>query len=124
MKNSTIDQITNTDENIRKIIVRDVKVTHVRRSLEKYDPMYWDSMIIVTKNETAGASRGKQYSVTRYWRNPFTKSIEGEYLFDMLKGPYRDVFVFDDYAIVLKQNTINAVFFDSYRGKTVPLNLE
>lgn len=38
-------------------------------------------------------------------------------------GPYRDVFVFDDYAIVLKE-TVNAVFFDSYRGKIVPKNLE
>ena len=42
----------------------------------------------------------------------------------MQRGPYRDVFVFDDYAVVLAETTVNAVFFDSYRGKTVPINLE
>ena len=44
-------------------------------------------------------------------------------MFDILKGPYRNIYVFDDYAIVLT-DTINAVYFDQYRGKTVPLNLE
>ena len=46
-------------------------------------------------------------------------------MFDLLQGPYSDIFVFDRHAITIKDsNVINAVFFDKYRGETVPANLE
>ena len=61
----------------------------------------------------------------RYWQNIYTNWIESEYLFDIMNGPYDDVFVFDKYALVIKDgNKVNAVYFDQYRGKLVPGNLE
>ena len=122
MRNNTIDAIINEDGIVRKLEVKGVDVSLINRSLEKFDPLYGDSLIIVTKNETALADSG-QYVVTRYWRDPFKKSIESEYMFDTMKGPYRDLFVLDDYAIVLT-NTVNAIYYDQYRGKVVPKNLE
>ena len=78
LRNTTLSEITNDDTDsgtIRILSVSNVQVTHVRRSHEYYDPMYRDSTIVVTKNSTAAAGSG-QYSVTRFWRNPFTRSIE------------------------------------------------
>ena len=63
--------------------------------------MYRDSVLLVEKNNTSKATSG-QYSVTRYWRNPFKKSIESQFIFDTFKGPYISIEVFDDFAIVLK----------------------
>jgi hypothetical protein len=60
---------------------------------------------------------------TRYWQNSFTNWIESEHLFDSIDGPYDDIFVFDNYAVVVKNNNeINAIYFDGYRGDVVPFN--
>lgn len=58
LKITTIDQIENDGETIRVLDVKNIEVTHVRRSLEYYDPMYRDSMIVVSKNNTSGAASG------------------------------------------------------------------
>ena len=43
----------------------------------------------------------------------------------MQSGPYDDVFVFDDYAVVIKnRNVVNAIYFDRFRGGLVPLVFE
>jgi len=76
----------------------------------------------VAKKEDATS---ETYSVTRYWQNLYTNWLEKEYLFDISGGPYGDFFLFDDYAIVLKnQNKINAIYYKNYKGKAVPSNLE
>ena len=58
LKNTTISEIENEGETIRVLDVKNIEVTHVRRSLEYYDPMYRDSMIVVSKNDTSGAVSG------------------------------------------------------------------
>ena len=47
-------------------------------------------------------------------------------IFEFVKGPYADVFVFDKYAITINsdKNIVNAVFFDKFRGTTVNENFE
>lgn len=63
--------------------------------------------------------------MTRYWQNVYTNWLEKEHLFDLLNGPYDDIFVFDKYAIVVKNtNLINVVYFDQFRGQVVPSNYE
>ena len=59
--------------------------------------------------------------MTRYWQNPFGFWLESEHLFDLSNGPYDDVFVFDNYAIVVDstKQIISAVYFDEYRGDVV-----
>ena len=59
--------------------------------------------------------------MTRYWKNTYSHWIESDYLFDLQDGPYDDIFVFDDYALALKNSRlIYAVFFDEVRNKVVP----
>lgn len=59
--------------------------------------------------------------MTRYWKNIYTHWIETEYLFDVQNGPYDDIFVFDDYAVVLKnKRVIYAVYYEQFLGKVVP----
>lgn len=104
---------------IRKIQVDNVNVAMVRPSHEQFEPLYRDSLIVVTQNKTAESSG--QYSVTRYWKNIYTHWIETEYLFDVQNGPYDDIFVFDDYAVVLKnKRVIYAVYYEQFLGKVVP----
>ena len=50
MRNTTLGEILNVDDIVRKISVTNVEVALVQRSLEYYDPMYRDSTIIVTKS--------------------------------------------------------------------------
>ena len=58
--------------------------------------------------------------MTKYWQNIFTNWIESEYMFDLLNGPYDDIFVFDRYAITMKNsNLINVVFFEKWIGGLV-----
>ena len=55
----------------------------------------------------------------------YTGWLEKEYLFDILGGPYDDFFLFDDYAIVLKdKNKIKAIYYKNFKGLSVPSNLE
>ena len=121
------DSVVTTDSEqdyIRRIAVSSVTVTHVQRSYERNEPLYKDALIVVSKNDTTGAG-ANQYSVTRYWQNIFTNWIESEHLFDVTDGPYDDFFVFDDYAITIKdQNKLNAVFYTDYVGNVVNSNLE
>ena len=58
MRNTTLGEILNVDDIVRKISVTNVEVALVQRSLEYYDPMYRDSTIIVTKSVEAGAESG------------------------------------------------------------------
>lgn len=96
----------------------------IKQTNEISDPNYKDALIVVTKNTTTGAN-DNQFTVTRYWQNIFSNSIKSEHLFDLVSGPYDNIFVFDDYAIVLKdKKEIKAVFYDKYRGDLVPANLE
>ena len=42
-----------------------------------------------------------------------------------MNGPYDDIFVFDNYAVVLKdKKDINAIYLSNFRGDIVPLNFE
>ena len=78
-------------------------------------------MIVVYKNETEN-SYDNQYSVMRFWQNSFTLWIESEHLFDIQNGPYDDIFVFDNYAVVVDKakKIVSAVYFDQHRGDLVP----
>mgnify|MGYP006889601728 CR=1 FL=1 len=61
----------------------------------------------------------------RYWQNVMTSWVESEHLFDIVGGPYDDFFVFDEYAVVLKdQKIINVIFFDQFRGQVLASNYE
>lgn len=136
LANTTIFNITNEIQGapdseddsdldyIRRISVSNVKVEFVKASNERENKLYKNSLIVVSKNETSGAG-ANQLTVTRYWQNVFTNWIESEHLFDLQGGPYDDIFVFDHYAIVLKnKNLINAVYFEKFRGNVVPFNFE
>ena len=59
-------------------------------------------------------------SVRRFSRDKFSKSLKSEYLFDVLGGPYNDFFLFDNYAIAIKdKNVVKAIYFDQFRGGIV-----
>jgi len=101
-----------------------VKVEFIKKSNERENKLYQNSLIVVSKNETSGAG-ANQLTVTRYWQNIYTNWIESEHIFDLQGGPYDDIYVFDHYAIVLKnKNLINAVYFEKFRGNVVPFNFE
>ena len=51
---SVVTADTETDY-IRRISVSGVTVSHVTQSYEQNEPLYKDSLIVVSKNETAGA---------------------------------------------------------------------
>ena len=136
MANTTLSDITNeikgsddtvvtTDSEkdyIRHISMSAVQVAAVKMSNEVSDPLYKNSMIVMIKNETAGAT-ANQYSVIRYWQNIYTNWIEKQHLFDIKDGPYDDIFVFDKYAVVMKnKNVISAVYYNDFRGNIVPVN--
>lgn len=138
MQNTTLSAITNeiigkddkdfTDDPdldfTRRILVEDIKVAFVKKTNEVGDATLKDGLIVVAKNETSGAG-SNQYSVTRYWQNIYTNWIESEHLFDLVNGPYDDIFVFDNYAIVIKdKKEVKAVFFDKFRQNLVPWNFE
>lgn len=104
-------------DEIRRIAVKDIVVVAVKKSNE-LETLYKDALIVVAK----GTGQGQTYTVTRYWKNRFTNWVESEHLFDLLDGPYDDLFVFDSHAIALKDSkVIKTVWFDQYRGKAVPL---
>ena len=107
---------------IRRISVSNVKVSNVKASNEVSDLLERNALIVVTKNSTGTAN---QYSFRRYWQNLTTNWIENEYLFDSQNGPYDDIFVFNNYTIVVKnKKDINVIYCDSFRGKLVPTNYE
>ena len=109
---------------IRRLTFENVKVEFIKKSNEVENKLHRRGLIVVTKNETANAGPN-QLSVTRYWQNVYTNWIESEYLFDVQNGPYDDIFVFDKYAVVIKdKKLVNAVYFDKFRGGTVPFNFE
>ena len=109
---------------IRRIEVTNVKVAFVKFSNERADPLYETSVIVVSLNEASDAVSG-QYTVTRYWQNIYTNWIESELIFELVKGPYDDVFVFDKYAITIKdKNKVNAVYYDNFKGVAVNDNYE
>ena len=82
--------------------------------------MYQGAFVVVTSK---GGSIG-QYTVTRYWKNRFTNWVESEHLFDILGGPYSNLFLFDGYAIAVKDDqVVQAIWFDQFRGKPVPQGL-
>ena len=63
--------------------------------------------------------------MTRYWQNVYSNWIESELLFEIVNGPYDDVFVFDKYAITIKdKNKVNAVFYDNFKGAVIASNYE
>ena len=47
-------------------------------------------------------------------------------MFELAKGPYSEVFVFDKYAVTVNsaKNIVNAVFYDKFRGVSVSDNFE
>ena len=134
MANTTISEIINEaigrpddlfpgDKDIdatRRISVDNVRVSFVKRTNEQ-ERFYKDSVIVVYKNETENAY-DNQYSVMRFWQNSFTLWIESEHLFDIQNGPYDDIFVFDNYAVVVDKakKIVSAVYFDQHRGDLVP----
>ena len=101
-------------------MVENVQVAFVKPSYET-ETFFKDSMIVVSKNTTENALDA-QYSVTRYWQNPYNFWLESEYLFDLSNGPYDDFFIFDQYAIVIDSDkkVVSAAYFDEYRGDVVP----
>ena len=108
---------------IRRITVEGVSVSLVTKSYEWQEPLFRDALIVVSKVDSDAGP--PVYSVWRYWQNIYTNWIESELLFATLNGPYDDIFVFDKYAVVVKDEaTINAIYFDLYRGKLVPNYLE
>ena len=87
----------------------------VKKSNEALFP---NALIILTK--TKDENRNEVYRVTRYWQEQHQTSvnwIQTEHMFDLLLGPYQDIFVFDKYAIVLKNESkiISTVYFDQFR---------
>jgi len=80
MANTTISEITNEIQGLddseytadtdldytRRVTVTNVIVTFVKASNEVSDPLYKNSLIVVSKNETSAAS-ANQYTFTRYW---------------------------------------------------------
>ena len=121
------DTIVTTDteqDYIRRLTFTDVKVEFIKKSNEVKNKLHRRGLIVVTRNETANAGPN-QLTVTRYWQNVYTNWIESEFLFDVQGGPYDDIFVFDHFAVVIKnKNIINAVYYDKFRGKVVPFNFE
>ena len=120
-----IDKFVPTDkqkDDIRRESVSNVIVRHIKKSNEAKNPLHSLGLIVVAKKEDATI---EQYSVTRYWQNLYTTWLESEYLFDVIGGPYDDFYLFDDYAIVLKdKNKIKAIYFKDFKEKTVPINFE
>ena len=116
---------TDTEQDyIRRLSFTDVKVEFIKKSNEVKNKLHRRGLIVVTRNETANAGPN-QLTVTRYWQNVYTNWIESEFLFDVQGGPYDDIFVFDHFAVVIKnKNIINAVYYDKFRGKVVPFNFE
>ncbi len=109
---------------IRRLSFTDVKVEFIKKSNEVANKLHRRGLIVVTRNETANAGPN-QLTVTRYWQNVYTNWVESEFLFDVQGGPYDDIFVFDHFAVVIKnKNIINAVYYDKFRGKVVPFNFE
>lgn len=99
MANTTIDGIQNELDYTRRTSVTNIIVKFIKPTNEYNDRVHSLGLIVVAKAEDATT---EQYSVTRYWQNLYTNWLESEYLFDILGGPYDDFFLFDDYAIVLK----------------------
>ena len=101
-----------------------VEVAFVKFSNERADPVYSTSVIVVSKSQTSGAL-STQYSVTRYWQNLFTNWIESELIFEAVNGPYDEFFVFDKYAITVKdKNKVNAIYYENFKGAAVNSNYE
>ena len=114
MFNTTIGEIVNGEKEltnsqvpketksglIRRLTFSKVKVVNVKKSNE-IEFLYANSVIVVSKNEKKGALTN-QVTVTRYWQSVYSGFIESEHLFDLLNGPYDDIFVFDHYAVVIK----------------------
>lgn len=99
---------------IRRESVTNVIVKFIKKTNEVSNKIESLGLIVVSKSETATI---EQYSVTRYWQNLYTSWLEKEYLFDIMGGPYEDFFLFDDYAIVLKnKNKINAIYYKNFKG--------
>lgn len=121
------DSVVPTDtlqDYIRKVEVTDVEVAFVKMSNERESKLYETSVIVVAKSKTSGAA-ASWYSVTRYWQDISSSWIKSELLFELIDGPYSDVFVFDKYAITIKnENIVNAVYYSNFRGKFVPANYE
>ena len=46
-------------------------------------------------------------------------------IFELPNGPYDDVFIFDEYAITIKdKNKVNAVYYNLFKGTVVNDNYE
>ena len=91
-------QDTRVDK-IRRVSVTDTTVEFIQKSQEKEDG-YHGAFVVVTNK---GGSFG-QYQVTRYWKNRDTNWVESEHMFDLLGGPYTNLFLFDGYAITVQND--------------------
>ena len=90
-------------------------VLMVKRSNEALFP---GALIVMTKEKVENGIQ--VYRVTRYWQEIYKTSvnwIQTEHMFDLLMGPYEDLFVFDKYSIVLKEGgkIISTVYFDQFK---------
>ena len=136
MANTTISKIQNEykgaidefapdddqKDHIRRATVTAVDVAFVKRTNEVSDAIKSLGLVVVSRAEK---SKAEQYSVTRYWQDLYSGWLQKEYLFDVTNGPYDDFFLFDGYAIVMKdKNKIYAIYYNNWKKKAVPSNLE
>ena len=64
-------------------------------------------------------------TVVRYWQNQLTGSIQSEVVCELINGPYDDLWVFDHYAVTIKnQNEVEVIYYEEFRGGQVPVYAE
>ena len=98
--------------------------TSVKLSHEKYQPGSLNHLSVIVAIKSWQDNAGpEQLSVLRYYQDVVNRSIEYEYLFDLVRGPYDDIFLFDDFLITLSSsNLLEVVYFKEHIGATVPRN--
>ena len=91
--------------------------------------LYPGALIVMTR-DSSGDENNAIYKVFRYWQEVHKTSvdwIQQKHIFSLKTGPYEDLFVFDEFAIVLKNEgkLISAIYFDMNReDKIVPPHME
>ena len=84
-----------------KLKEKGVNVIIVKESNEARFP---GALIVLTKDSKNG---NEVYRATRYWSEVDTqtgqKRIQTEHVIDQMEGPFEDLFVFDGYAVMLKE---------------------
>ena len=71
---------------------------------ESNEARFPGALIVLTKNSK---NRSEGYRATRYWSEidalTGQKRIQTEHVIEQMEGPFEDLFVFDGYAVMLKE---------------------